>query len=191
MLQKDFIEGLRWLGRKGFVFDLGVDQHSGGKWQLEEAAEMIEKAHENVKEEEKVTIIINHLCKPDLSVYNQTDPSFIAWRTAMFKLSKCSKTYMKLSGCFSEMPDSLKKAPVDEIFIALQPYLVVILATFGPYRIMFGSDWPVCTVGVEDSWNKWKLVVERFCDLASLSQEDQIMIWSGTAIAAYGLKELM
>lgn len=110
----------------------------------------------------------------------------------MFKLSKCDKTFMKLSGCFSEMPDSLKVAPVDEILIALQPYLVVILATFGPFRIMFGSDWPVCTVGVgDDAWKKWKKVVERFCDLASLSQEKQIMIWSGTAIKAYGIKELM
>ena len=109
----------------------------------------------------------------------------------MFTLSKCSKTYMKLSGCFSEMPDSLKKAPVDEIFMALQPYLVVILATFGPFRIMFGSDWPVCTIGVDDAWNKWKHVVERFCYLASLSREDQIMIWSGTAIKAYGIKELI
>jgi L-rhamnono-1,4-lactonase len=109
----------------------------------------------------------------------------------MFKLSKCSKTFLKLSGCFSEMPDSLKTAPVDEIFLALQPYLVVILATFGSFRIMYGSDWPVCTVGVEDAWKKWRRVVERFCDLASLSQEEQIMIWSGTAIKAYGIRELM
>jgi L-rhamnono-1,4-lactonase len=135
--------------------------------------------------------LADHLCKPDLSVYNQTDPKFVAWRTAMFKLSKCSKTFMKLSGCFSEMPAALKAAPVDEIFLALQPYLVVILATFGPFRIMFGSDWPVCTVGVDDAWKKWKQVVARFCDLASLSQAEQIMIWSGTAIKAYGIKELM
>jgi len=168
-----------------------VDQHSGGKWQLEEAVEMIEKVHEGVKEEDKLTFIVNHLCKPDLSVYNQTDPSFVAWRTAMFRLSKCSKTFMKLSGCFSEMPDSLKKAPVDEVFLALQPYLVVILATFTPFRIMFGSDWPVCTIGVDDAWKKWRQVVQRFCELASLTQAEQIMIWSGTAIKAYGIEELM
>lgn len=59
MLQENFIESLKWLGRKGLVFDLGVDQHSGGKWQLEEAVEMIEKAHEGVKEEDKVTFIIS------------------------------------------------------------------------------------------------------------------------------------
>jgi L-rhamnono-1,4-lactonase len=207
MLSNGFIEGLKWLGRKGYVFDLGVDQHSGGRWQLEEAVAMIEKAHEGVEEKDKVTFIISeftirkqspvahqfldHLCKPDLSVYNQTDPSFVAWRTAMFTLSKCSKTYMKLSGCFSEMPESLKTAPVDEVFMALQPYLVVIMATFTPFRIMFGSDWPVCTIGVDDAWKKWRQVVQRFCYLAGLSQAEQIMIWSGTAIKAYGIKELM
>jgi L-rhamnono-1,4-lactonase len=61
----------------------------------------------------------------------------------MFKLSKCNKAFIKLSGWFTEMTASLKAAPVDEIFLALQPYLVVLLATFGPFRTMFGSDWPV------------------------------------------------
>lgn len=59
MLQPKFIEGLKLLGRKGYVFDVGVDQRSGGKWQLEEAVKMIELAHEDVKEEEKVTFIIS------------------------------------------------------------------------------------------------------------------------------------
>lgn len=109
----------------------------------------------------------------------------------MFTMSKCTNTYMKLSGCFSEMPDSLKKASVDDIFMALQPYLVVILATFTPYRIMFGSNWPVCAIGVDDMWPKWRAVVQRFCSLASLTQAEQIMIWSGTAIKAYRIEELM
>lgn len=98
---------------------------------------------------------------------------------------------MKLSGCFSEMPEALKNAPIDEVVVALQPYLVVLLATFGPFKIMFGSDWPVCTVGVSNAWSKWRQVVDRFCDLASLSEADQIMIWSGTAIKAYNIKELI
>jgi L-rhamnono-1,4-lactonase len=59
MLQDGFIEGLKWMGKKGYVFDLGVDQHSGGKWQLEEAVAMIEKAHDGVPEAEKVTFIIS------------------------------------------------------------------------------------------------------------------------------------
>jgi L-rhamnono-1,4-lactonase len=59
MLHHGFIEGLKWLGRKGYTFDVGVDQHRGGKWQLEEAVKMIEMAHEEVDEKYKVTFIIS------------------------------------------------------------------------------------------------------------------------------------
>ena len=132
----------------------------------------------------------DHLCKPDLGIVNTTsDPSFIAWRTAVFTLSKCSRTYMKLSGAFSEMPEHLAKRSANEIFEILYPWLAVVLAAFGPGRIMFASDWPVCTVGGgEDAWDKWRRVVERMCDMASLSEEEQGMIWSGTAKKAYGIE---
>ncbi|KAJ3567540.1 hypothetical protein NPX13_g6731 [Xylaria arbuscula] len=190
MLQQDFIESLRLLGRMGFVFELGVDQHRRGRTQLEEVVEMIDRAHDGVPEDEKVVFIINHMCKPDLEVYNtHTSTSFIAWRTAMFTLSKCSRTYMKVSGGFSEMPASLKERTPEEIFDALVPWLTIIVAAFGADRIMFGSDWPVCTVGVGDgAWEKWKKIIERLCWMASFDDEQKKMIWGGTALKAYGIK---
>jgi L-rhamnono-1,4-lactonase len=107
----------------------------------------------------------------------------------MFTLSKCKKTYMKLSGCFSELPDKLKERSAEDIFAAILPWLAVVVAAFGPSRIMFGSDWPVCTVGVgNDAWKKWHRVVEMVCDLAGLSAEDQAMLWGGTAKEAYKLE---
>ncbi|KAI1425644.1 amidohydrolase [Xylaria sp. FL1777] len=189
MLQDDFIESLKLLGRKGYVFELGVDQHRRGRGQLEEVVEMIDRAHESVPEDDKVVFIINHMCKPDLEVYTtHTSTSFIAWRTAMFTLSKCSRTYMKLSGGFSEMPESLKQRPHEEIFEALMPWLTIIVAGFGADRIMFASDWPVCTVGVGDgAWEKWKKIVERLCWMASFDDEQNKMIWGGTALKAYGI----
>lgn len=101
-LKDGFIEGLKLLGKKGFVFDVGVDQHRRGRVQLEEVVEMIDRAHEGVEEEEKVVFILSksrrcsshafglqvltagldHLCKPDLTILNQNDPSFIAWYVA-------------------------------------------------------------------------------------------------------------
>jgi len=99
---------------------------------------------------------------------------------------------MKLSGCFTEIPPALQAASAEEIFDAIQPWFVVLLTTFGTKRLMFGSDWPVCTVGTGDgAWKKWKAVIERFCLAAGLDMEDQIMLWSGTAISAYGIKLLM
>lgn len=59
MLEQKFIDGLKLLGRKGLVFDVGVDQHRRGRKQLEETVEMIERAHEGVKPEEKVTFILS------------------------------------------------------------------------------------------------------------------------------------
>ncbi len=95
---------------------------------------------------------------------------------------------MKLSGCFSELPDSLKVRSAEDIFSAILPWLAVVVAAFGPGRIMFGSDWPVCSAGVGDeAWKKWHKVVTMVCDFAGLSEEDQKMIWGGTARKAYNI----
>lgn len=59
MLTGIFIESLRWMGRSGFAFDLGVDTRSGGIWQLEEAIEMIEQAHDGLPTDQKVKIVIS------------------------------------------------------------------------------------------------------------------------------------
>jgi L-rhamnono-1,4-lactonase len=119
-----------------------------------------------------------------------TDASFITWRTAMFTLSRCEQTYMKLSGCFSEMSDGLRRRSAEEIFEGIYPWLAVVLAAFGPRRIMFGSDWPVCTVGMDDgAWGKWRKVVERMCDMASLDATEQEWLWSLTAKKVYKIED--
>ncbi len=72
MVDDAFIGSLRLLGRKGLVFDLGVDQHRRGRAQLEEAVDMIDKAHDGVPEDEKVVFILSaclfssstYLCSP-------------------------------------------------------------------------------------------------------------------------------
>lgn len=202
----------------------------------------------------------DHLCKPDLTILNPADPSFIAWRTAIYTLSKADNVYMyvhhqpptppfcfhllpfppspytlcftvvviphilniklisplpsppknrKLSGAFSEMPPSLQSSPPETIFDAISPWLAVVVAAFGPGRIMFGSDWPVCTIGIdtttttttsspqeeeqekkegegeEGAWDKWRKVVERLCFASGFSEEETKMIFYGTARRAY------
>lgn len=152
---------------------------------------------------------------------NTSDPSFIAWRTAIFTLSKADNVYMyvtylpplplgcytlltqpthpprKLSGAFSEMDPALARASPDDIFMAISPWLAVVVAAFGPSRIMFGSDWPVCTVPVEHageeeveegSWDKWRKVVERLCFMSSFSEDETRMVFYGTAKKAYGIE---
>ncbi|KAL1875387.1 L-rhamnono-gamma-lactonase [Diaporthe australafricana] len=195
MLDPKFIDGLKLLGRKGLVFDVGVDQHRRGRAQLEEAVEMVDRAHDGVPDGEKVTFILNHLCKPDLTTLHPADPSFISWRTAIYTLSKADNVYMKLSGAFSEMSDALRRQPANDIFESVMPWLAVVVAAFGPGRIMFGSDWPVSTIGVGDSgegddegaWEKWRKVVDRLCYMSSFTDEEKELVFARTARRAYKL----
>lgn len=109
-------------------------------------------------------------------------------------------------------PELARSSPAT-IFEAISPWLAVVVATFGPSRIMFGSDWPVCTVGLDTeknddedkkaaaaeagdadttastggAWDKWRLVVERMCDMYGFDEDQTRMIFSGTARKAYGI----
>jgi L-fuconolactonase len=65
----------------------------------------------------------------------------------------------------------------------LSVYLETVLEAFGPRRVMFGSDWPVCLLAT--TYTRWHDVVARFCD--KLSADEQARIFGGTAAEAYGL----
>ncbi|KEZ38629.1 Amidohydrolase [Scedosporium apiospermum] len=188
MLTEEFVGGIKYLGKRGFIFEVGVDQHRRGKKQLDELVELISRAHEDVPDEEKVTFIINHMCKPDLTIYNLSDKGFTNWRTAIYTLSRCEKTFIQLSGGFSEMTDSLKNQSPDEIFEAIFPWFGILLATIGAEKLIFGSDWPISTVGVEgNAWEKWHGVVNRMCYMASLTEEKQKLLYAENAIKAFNL----
>ncbi|KAI9167688.1 amidohydrolase family protein [Paramyrothecium foliicola] len=191
LLQQDFIDAVKLLGRRGLVFEIGVDHHRRGKKQLDELVEFLDRVHDGVPSAEQTVLVINHICKPDLTLYNtSSDPAFHAWRTAMYTLSKAPRTYIQLSGGFSEMPDSLRAegVPAGRLFESLFSWLGVVLATFGPSRTMFGSDWPVCEIGGGgDAWARWRDVVDKMSWMASLTDEEKAMLWGGTAKEAFGL----
>lgn len=88
------------------------------------------------------------------------------------------------------MPPSLLEQTADSshVFQSVFGWLGVVLATFGASRIMFGSDWPVCTVGVgSEAWPRWKEIVDKMCWMASLDDVERAMIYGGTAKKAYNL----
>lgn len=189
VLSQDFITNLRMLGMAGFSFDIGVDQHSGGAEQLELIFQTMELAHEKAEPHEKVTFVINHLCKPDFSTATgfKEDVDFYRWKEAVEKMSHCTKTYMKLSGAFSELPQRPMKDT--EVALAIKPWVQHVLKHFGPRRVLFGSDWPVCNVnGSSDGtpWAKWVETVGSLLeDLVKPAERDHV--WSKTAREAYRL----
>ena len=104
------------------------------------------------------------------------------------------------------MSPALRQQPANDIFESIMGWLAVVVAAFGPGRIMFGSDWPVCTVGVDDdddsnqdrkegeeaagegAWEKWRKVVDRLCWMSTFSDEEKTMVFAGTARKAYGIE---
>lgn len=184
-----FLANLKVLGLRGFSFDVGVDQRSGGAWQLEMVAKAMEMAQWEVSGESKIVFIVNHLCKPD---FEADEHEFKRWCDAISSMSRIPSTFMKLSGAFSELPSNLRDTK--QIALHLQPWIKHLLQSFGPGRITFGSDWPVCNVGGplgEESWVAWRDVVSAVLDdeLYGLTDGDRQSIWSGTARKAYRLSD--
>ncbi|KAJ5458194.1 hypothetical protein N7475_009582 [Penicillium sp. IBT 31633x] len=199
MLGGGFVEGLRWLGREGFVFDLGVDARSGGLGQLREAVEMMGLVYEGLEEEgeKTVTIVINHMCKPNLRLEVEDVRShleFLEWKDLVGKMAQASpKTYMKLSGAFSELPPLEVQGELDYAAIVdrVQPWTEIVFDAFGADRVMFGSDWPVCNIGGggnDASWGRWRNVVEEVLRRRGLSEEQKKGVWGDVALKAYGIE---
>jgi len=112
--------------------------------------------------------VLDHIAKPRIK-----DHSLSPWRENITELAKRENVYCKVSGMVTEA-DHRTWTPQD-----LQPYFDTVLTAFGPQRLMFGSDWPVCLVAT--SYQKWFDLVLKL----SGSEQDRIM--GGTAIEAYKL----
>lgn len=77
--------------------------------------------------------VIDHIAKPEIKAQK-----FEPWKSQIRELAQHKNLYCKLSGMITEADhDSWKPEH-------LQPYVEHILECFGPERVMYGSDWPVC-----------------------------------------------
>lgn len=81
--------------------------------------------------------VLDHLGKPRIRA---GAAGLAEWRTALAPLAACDNVSAKLSGLVTEA-DLEHWTPTD-----LRPFVETALELFGPGRLMFGSDWPVCLV---------------------------------------------
>ncbi|MCJ7543157.1 MAG: amidohydrolase family protein [Phycisphaerae bacterium] len=116
--------------------------------------------------------VVDHIAKPRIR-----DSALQPWRDRITDLARRANVYCKLSGMVTEA-DWQRWTPQQ-----LRPYAEVVLEAFGPRRVMFGSDWPVCLLAT--TYQRWTETVEGF--IAALSPAEQDRIWSATAIEAYRL----
>jgi L-fuconolactonase len=81
---------------------------------------------------DQVRFVLDHAAKPPIA-----DGVLEPWAAMMGELAARPNVVCKLSGLVTEAGTGWR--PSD-----FAPYLDVLLASFGPGRLMFGSDWPVC-----------------------------------------------
>ena len=95
----------------------------------------------------------------------------------MSRLAALPNTSGKLSGLVTEA-DWHRWKVAD-----LRPYTQVALDAFGPSRLMFGSDWPVCTLAAS-----YPDVLAAARDrTADLGPAECAAVFAGTATSVYGL----
>lgn len=118
-------------------------------------------------------VVIDHGSKPLIQ-----DRKIQQWADDMALLATETTVWCKLSGLITE-------AAPDWTTDDLRPYVDHLLNTFGPSRLIWGSDWPVCTLA--GSYERW---LETTDDLLSqLSSTERQAIMGGNAARAYNLRE--
>jgi L-fuconolactonase len=162
-LQDNFHHGLSLLPDLDLRYDLLVFER-----QLPVAIQLVDR-------QPNLGIIIDHIAKPEIHK-GKVNP---AWKTGMAELAKRENILgVKISGMVTEVMEP-------EIDIAtLQAYFDTTLELFGPDRVMFGTDWPVCLLRI-DSYQTWVEMVRSF--VADLSLEEQDAILHGNAVRCYDL----
>ena len=117
--------------------------------------------------------VIDHLSKPPVAA-GVLDP----WADGLAEAARRPDTFCKLSGLVTEADPASWEAD------HLRPYLEHALRCFGPRRLMFGSDWPVCTLAASYA----EVVASLRALLAPhLGAEDAAEVFGGTALRFYGL----
>ncbi len=116
-----------------------------------------------------LSIVIDHGAKPAIRE-GRLEP----WRADMAALAARSNTVCKISGLVTE-------AGADWTAEALRPYLDHLLSSFGPERLLWGSDWPV--VNLAGGYERWRDATLNF--LASLTDAQRSAVLGGNAERIY------
>ncbi|MGH9066696.1 MAG: amidohydrolase family protein, partial [Acidimicrobiales bacterium] len=155
----EVVEDLARVGQAGLTFD--VLSYPGHLPHVISALEAVPD----------LDVVVDHLSKP--AYRGGPDPDWKAW---MAVLAARPRTAVKLSGMVTEVGPGWQ--PAD-----FRSHADHALEAFGPDRVMWGSDWPVCLEAAEHA----EVVGLAEDLLAGLAADEQEAVWAGTARAFYGV----
>ncbi|GLY85484.1 amidohydrolase family protein [Actinoallomurus iriomotensis] len=155
LCRPDVLRGLTAVRDAGLAFDLLIRPHH------------LAAAVRAARAVPGLTFVLDHLAAP-----RPADGGFGTWAADVRALAAEPGTFCKLSGMLTAAPRE-----------AWTPYAEVVLEAFGPRRVMFGSDWPVCLLAASYA----EVVAAAEGLTGDLPDEDREAVFGGTAARAYQL----
>ena len=174
-LEPAFVEDVRYLGESGLLFDLCLRPA-----ELGDAAGLVDQCP-------ATRFILDHCGNADPNMVNGRDPqpgngddtylhSRGQWMRDMEELGKRENLACKISGIVARARSGWTAAD-------LAPTVDHCLDCFGPDRVVFGGDWPVCTLGA--SYREWVTALLEI--IADRSEEERRKLLHDNAVRIYGL----
>lgn len=161
ILRPDFNAGIRNLAKYGLTYDILIF------WKhLPQTIRFVDMHPQQ-------PFVVDHIAKPRIAA-GAFDSE---WAAGIRELAKRGNVSCKVSGMITEVRDSEWNAAL------LRPYFETVLEAFGPQRVMFGSDWPVCLL--RGSYPDWVKAVGELA--SSLGSAEQSAFWGGNAARFYQL----
>jgi L-fuconolactonase len=120
----------------------------------------------------RLRMVIDHIAKPLIR-----ERSIEPWASDLGAAAENPRVWCKVSGMITEA-DHVRWLPAD-----LAPYVERTLQAFGPNRLMYGSDWPVCTLA-----GSYERVIAALRDvLGGIDEASEAAIFARSATTFYGL----
>lgn len=165
MLRPAFRRGISKLAAFGYTYDLLI------------FVEHLAPSLALVQEFPDQPFVVDHIAKPGL------DSAVVdEWKRGLAKLAAHENVCCKISGLVTEAdwqkPNATRWQPVD-----FRPYLDTVLDLFGTDRVLYGSDWPVCTLAASYE-TVYGLAAAYF---SGLSEAEQGKFFGGNATRFYRL----
>lgn len=116
-------------------------------------------------------LVIDHGAKPGIAV-GEREP----WATEMRRIAQETDAWCKLSGLVTEARPTWRVSD-------LRPFVDLLLESFGPERLIWGSDWPV--VELAGGYERWWTATSEL--LRPLDPESRERVLGGNAVRFYGI----
>jgi L-fuconolactonase len=156
----DVLRGLQAVADAGLCYDLVVLPHQ------------IAAATSAAAAVPALTLVLDHAGKPPIA-----SGQLGQWAKDVRALAARPNTVCKLSGLVTEAAPGAPPAAFAEV-------ADVIMSAFGPDRVMFGSDWPVCLLATDYAG---VVALARYLT-AGLSDAERHAVFAATAERVYGLR---